>query len=337
MTRTATRGAAAAFPTSSTSPTATIAVKTFALKEGRFSMKRKSYGRDAGLSLRMLFTSFLLGLLYVGFGLVLFYVFNAGLVFMLVIVIGLAFFQYYTSDKIALAASGAKVVSAEEAPQPHAMVERLCAMADLPKPRVAVIQSDVPNAFATGRSPKHAAVAVTTGLWERLDKVEVEAVLAHELSHIANRDVLVMTVASFFAMLAGLLTRFGLYAGMFGGGYGGGRRDNGNNGLPVWLIVLVVSVVTYVLSQILILAISRYREYAADRGSALITGAPEHLMSALQKIASRMTQIPQKDLREVSGMNAFFIFPAGWTKHASELFMTPLPLDKRLARPPDSG
>src|SRR5436305_5040034 len=227
MTRTATRGAAAAFPTSSTSPTATIAVKTFALKEGRFSMKRKSYGRDAGLSLRMLFTSFLLGLLYVGFGLVLFYVFNAGLVFMLVIVIGLAVFQYYTSDKLALAAAGAKVVSAEEAPQLHAMVERLCAMADLPKPKVAIMDTPVPNAFATGRSPKHAAVCVTTGLWERLDPKEVEGVLAHELSHVANRDVLVMTVASFFAMLAALLTRFGLYAGMWGGR---DRRDS--NGPP---------------------------------------------------------------------------------------------------------
>src|SRR5919198_6276252 len=169
-------------------------------------MKRKAYGRDAGLSARMLFTSFLLGLLYVAFALVLFYVFNAGLVLMLVIVIGVAVFQYYTSDKIALAASGAKIVSPDEAPQLHAMVERLCAMADLPKPRVAIVPTDVPNAFATGRNPKHAAVAVTEGLWRRLDKEELEGVLAHELSHIANRDVLVMTVASFFAMLAALLT-----------------------------------------------------------------------------------------------------------------------------------
>src|SRR5207249_7652049 len=161
----------------------------------------------------------------------------------------------------------------DEAPELHATVERLCAMADLPKPKIAIVDSDVPNAFATGRSPKHAAVAVTTGLWERLEPQEIEGVLAHELSHIANRDVLVMTVASFFAMLAGLLTRFGLYAGMFGGG---GRRDNNNNGLPIWLIVLLVSIATYFISQILILAISRYREYAADRGSALITGAPEH-------------------------------------------------------------
>ena len=291
-------------------------------------MKRKAYGRDAGLSLRMLFTTSLLGLLYVLFAVVLFYVLNAGLVLMVVIVGGMAFFQYFTSDKIALSASGAKVVTPEEAPQLHEMIERLCGMADLPKPRVAVIESDVPNAFATGRNKKHAAVAVTTGLWNRLEPREVEGVLAHELSHIANRDVLVMTVAGFFAMVAALLTRFGLYSGMFGG-FGGGNRDN-NNSVPVWLIVLLVSIVTYFLSQILILALSRYREFAADRGSALITGAPEYLMSALQKIASGITQIPQQDLREVEGMNAFFIIPTNWRKSAGGLFMTHPPLEKRL-------
>jgi heat shock protein HtpX len=289
-------------------------------------MKRKTYGRDAGLSLRMLATGGLLGVLYVVFAVVLFQVLNVGLIPMLVIVVGLAFFQYYTSDKLALRASGAKVVERDEAPELHEMVERLCAMADLPKPRVAVIDTDVPNAFATGRSPKHAAVAVTTGLWRRLDKREIEGVLAHELSHVANRDVLIMTVASFFAMLAALLTRFGLYGGMFGGG-----RDRDNNGPPVWLIILVVSIVTYAISYILIRLISRYREYAADRGSALITGAPEHLMSALQKIASDMYRIPQRDLREVEGMNAFFIIPTNVKSAASELFMTHPPLEKRLA------
>src|SRR5215203_5494452 len=292
-------------------------------------MKRKAYGRDAGLSVRMLFTGAMLGLLYVVFAIVLFQVLNVGLIPMILIVVGLAFFQYFTSDKLALAASGAKVVSEQEAPELHAMVERLCAMADLPKPRVAVIDTDVPNAFATGRSPKHSAVAVTRGLWQRLEPREIEGVLAHELSHIANRDVLVMTVASFFAMLAGLLTRFGLYSGMFGGF--GGNRDNNNNSVPVWLIVVVVSVVTYFLSQILILAISRYREYAADRGSALITGAPEHLMSALQKIASQITMIPQEDLRQVETMNAFFIVPTNWRKRTAELFMTHPPMEKRLA------
>src|SRR5919199_942979 len=231
-------------------------------------MKRKAYGRDAGLTLRLLFTSGLLGLLYVAFALVLFYVLNAGIGLMLVIVIGLAFVQYFTSDKLALAASGAKIVERHEAPELHDMVERLCAMSDLPKP------------FAPGRNPKHAVVAVTTGLWRRLDPKEIEGVLAHELSHIANRDVLIMTVASFF---------------------------------------------------VLIRTISRYREYAADRGSALITGAPEYLMSALQKISSDMMRIPQRDLREVAGMNAFFIIPTSVKQRTAELFMDHPPLEKRLA------
>src|SRR5829696_2079251 len=289
-------------------------------------MKRKAYGRDAGLTLRMLLTGGLLGLLYVVFAVVLFQVFNAGLILGLVIVGGLALFQYYTSDKLALLASGAKVVERDQAPDLHAMVERLCAMADLPKPRVAVIPSDVPNAFATGRSPKHSAVAVTEGLWRRLEPQEIEGVLAHELAHIGNRDVLVMTLASFFAMLAALLTRFGLYGGMFGGGR---SRDGGT---PVWLVVLLVSLVTYVISFVLIRMISRYREYAADRGSALMTGAPEQLMSALQKIASDIIRIPQRDLREVEGMNAFFIIPTSVKSSVGELFATHPPLEKRLAR-----
>jgi heat shock protein HtpX len=297
-------------------------------------VKRKSFGRDRGLTLRMLATGGLLGLLYVVFAVVLLNVLNVGLAPMLVIVIGLAFFQYYTSDKLALAASGAKVVSEQDAPELHAMVERLCAMAGLPKPRVAVVDTDVPNAFATGRNPQHAVVAVTNGLWRRLDAQEVEAVLAHELSHVANRDVLVMTVASFFAMLAGLITRWGLYFGMWGGGFGGGgNRSNNNNqgGVPVWIIVLAVSVITYAISYVLIRTLSRYREYAADRGSALITGAPEHLMSALQKISSGITQIPQRDLREVQAMNAFFIIPTNWRLQMSEIFMDHPPLEKRLA------
>jgi heat shock protein HtpX len=296
-------------------------------------MKRKSFGRDAGLTLRMIFTSGLLGLLYVGFAVALLYFAHLSLAPMLVIIVLIAGVQYWTSDKLALAASGAKIVSREEAPDLHAMVERLCAMADLPKPRIAVIPTDVPNAFATGRSPKHAAIAVTNGLWKRLEPQEIEAVLAHELSHIANRDVLIMTVASFFAMLAALITRWGLYFGMFGG-FGGGNRSNNNNGgnqIPVWLIVFVVAAITYAVSYILIRTISRYREYAADRGSALITGAPENLMSALQKIASGITQIPQQDLREVAGMNAFFIVPTNWRNHVGELFMDHPPLEKRIA------
>jgi len=295
-------------------------------------VKRKNYGRDRGLTLRMLATGGLLGLLYVVFAVVLLNVLNVGLAPMLVIVIGIAFFQYYTSDKLALAASGAKIVSEQDAPELHAMVERLCGMAGLPKPRVAVVDTDVPNAFATGRNPKHAVIAVTTGLWRRLEPQEIEGVLAHELSHVANRDVLVMTVASFFAMLAGLITRWGLYFGMFGG-FGGGNRNNNNNqgGVPIWLIVLAVSIVTYAISYVLIRTLSRYREYAADRGSALITGAPEHLMSALQKISSGITQIPQRDLREVQAMNAFFIVPTNWRLQMSEIFMDHPPLEKRLA------
>ena len=294
-------------------------------------MKRKSFGRDRGLSLRMLTTSGLLGLLYVVFALVLVRFLNFGLAPMLVIILALAVVQYWTSDKLALKAAGAKIVSPEEAPELHAMVERLCALADLPKPRIAVIDTDVPNAFATGRSPKHAAVAVTTGLWRRLEPKEVESVLAHELSHVANRDVLVMTIASFFAMVAALITRFGLYAGMFGG-FGGGNRDNNNQGgVPVWLVIFAVAIVTYAISYVLIRTLSRYREYAADRGSALMTGTPENLMSALQKIASGITQIPQRDLREVAGMNAFFIVPTNWRQHVGELFMDHPPMEKRLA------
>jgi heat shock protein HtpX len=287
-------------------------------------MKRKAYGRDTGLSMRMLLTGGMLGLLYVAFAAVLISVLEVGLVPMLLIVVGMALFQYYTSDKIALMASGAKVVEREQAPQLHDMVERLCALADLPKPKVALIDTDVPNAFATGRNPKNSAVAITTGLWQQLEPREVEGVLAHELSHIANRDVLIMTLASFFAMLAGLLTRWGLFFG------GGDRREGG--GAPVWLIVMLVSIVTYILSFILIRTISRYREYAADRGAALITGAPENLMSALQRIAGNIAQIPQRDLREVQGMNAFFIVPTNWKSAAGELFMTHPPLEKRIAR-----
>jgi len=285
-------------------------------------MKRKAYGRDAGLSLRMLLTGGLLGLLYVAFAAILFSVLDVGLLPMFLIVLGIALFQYYTSDKLALLASGAKVVERDQAPELHDMVERLSAMADLPKPRVAVIDTDVPNAFATGRSPKHSAVAVTTGLWNRLDKREIEGVLAHELSHIANRDVLIMTLASFFAMLAGMLTRWGMFLG-------GGDRDRGG-GLPVWAIVMLVSIVTYVLSFILIRTISRYREYAADRGAALLTGAPENLMSALQKIASDIVRIPQRDLRQVEAMNAFFIIPTNVKSSIGGLFATHPPLEKRL-------
>jgi heat shock protein HtpX len=289
-------------------------------------MERKAYGRDFGLSLRMVSTMFVLGLVYVAFFIVLVNLFNFS-IFAVVLLMGiLAFVQYFTSDKIALLASGAKVIDRNQAPELHDMVERLSAMADLPMPRVAVVPTDVPNAFATGRSPKRSVVAVTEGLWNRLEPREIEGVLAHELTHIANRDVAVMTIASFFAMVSAMLARFGLYGGMFGG-----DRDRGG-GAPVWLIMFVVSILTYVISYVLMMMISRYREYAADRGAALITGTPEYLMSALQKIASRITQIPQRDLREVAGMNAFFIVPTSVKRGFAELFMTHPPLEKRLAR-----
>jgi heat shock protein HtpX len=289
-------------------------------------MKRRAYGRDFGLSARMALTLFLLGALYVAFFVVLISVVQAPIFFVVLLIGGLAFLQYFTSDKIALRAAGAKVVERDQAPELHDMVERLCAMADLPKPRVAVIPTDVPNAFATGRNPKNSVVAVTEGLWNRLSKPEVESVLAHELSHIANRDVAIMTISSFFAMVAALLMRMGLWGGMFGG-----DRDR-SGGAPVWLIMFAVSMLTYVISYVLILMISRYREYAADRGSAIITGAPENLMSALQRIASNIAQIPQRDLREVQGMNAFFIVPTSVKRATGELFMTHPPLEKRLAR-----
>jgi len=289
-------------------------------------MKRKAYGRDAGLTARMALTTFTLGLLYVAFAAVLIWLLGGNLILVLVLVGGLAVFQYYTSDKLALRAAGAKVIQREDAPQLFDTVERLVAMAELPMPRVAIVDTDVPNAFATGRDPKHAAVAVTTGLVRRLEQPEVEAVLAHELTHIKNRDVRTMTLASFFAMLAALVTRFAFYGSLFGGG-----RDRDNNGPPIWLRLLLVSWSTYALSWVLIQMISRYREYAADRGAAVITGAPEHLMSALQKIASDMFRIPQRDLREVQGMNAFFIIPTNVKRATSELFMSHPPLEKRLA------
>jgi heat shock protein HtpX len=289
-------------------------------------MKRRSYGRDFGLSARMGLTTFMLGLLYVVFFIVLLQILDVGIGVAIVLMGGLLLIQLWASDKIALKASGAKIVERDEAPDLHDMVERLCALADLPKPRIAVIDSDVPNAFATGRSPKHAAVAVTRGLWQRLEPREIEGVLAHELAHIGNRDVVIMTIASFFSMIAAMLMRFGLYAGMFSG------NNRENNAVPVWLIMFVVSIVTYIVSYLLIMAISRYREFAADRGAVLITGAPENLMSALQKIASRITQIPQKDLREVAGMNAFFIVPTNFKQSFGSLFLTHPPIEKRLEK-----
>jgi heat shock protein HtpX len=248
-------------------------------------------------------------------------------VVILVIAGGFALAQIFFGDKIALAAMRAKVTEAHEAPELHAIVERLCQLSDLPKPRVAVAQTELPNAFAAGHSRKTATVCVTTGLMERLERRELEGVIAHELSHIGNRDVIVMTVAGFLATVAGLLVRFGVYSGMMGGNRG---RDNS---AAVFLLVILVSIVVYVLSFLLLRALSRYREYAADRGAAIITGAPAQLASALQKIEGTMSRIPTRDLRAAEGMNAFFIMPAvakGFS--LSSIVATHPPTQKRIER-----
>ncbi len=223
--------------------------------------------------------------------------------------LGIAWFQWYNSDKVALKAMRARVVTPQEAPELHAIIDRLCMLADMPKPTVAISYTEMPNAFATGRSPSHSAVCVTTGILDRLTVEELEGVLAHELSHVAHRDVMVMTLASSAAIITGMVMRGGMYGGfgMFGGG---GRRDNNNNGLPIWLIVLVASIVVYAVSFLAIKLLSRYRELAADRAGAYLTGNPSALASALTKISGKMATIPKQDLRSAEPMNAFFIAPA---------------------------
>jgi heat shock protein HtpX len=270
----------------------------------------------------MLLTLFLLGLLYVVFVVVLLSV-GAGLAIMLVVVGALVLGQLFLSDKIGLYAMGAKEVSPAEAPQLHAMIERLCIQADLPKPKVAVADTPMPNAFAMGRSQKSAVVCATTGIMNALQPHELEGVLAHELTHVKNRDVLVMTIASFFAMVAALITQFGFF---FGGGLGDDREDNG------FAIVLLASFVVYILSFFLMLALSRYREFAADRGSALITGNPSALMSALVKISGQMQQVPTQDLRAAGQMNAFFIVPTSVKDSIQTIFSDHPSLEKRIAQ-----
>ena len=288
--------------------------------------QRRWYGGDRGLTTRMTLTLFGLGLIYVLFIGVLIAA-GTSAILILVIAGGFALVQIFFGDKIALAAMRAKVTEPHEAPDLHAMIERLCQLSDLPKPRVAVARTDLPNAFAAGHSRKTATVCVTTGLMERLDARELEGVIAHELSHIGNRDVIVMTVAGFLATVAGLLVRFGVYSGMMGGGR---SRDNS---AAVFLVVILVSIVVYVLSFLLLRALSRYREYAADRGAAVITGAPAQLASALQKISGAMSRIPTQDLRAAEGMNAFFIMPAvsrGFS--LSSIIATHPPTEKRIER-----
>ena len=282
---------------------------------------------DAGLTSRMVLTMFLLGLVYV-VGIVALVVFTdpVYLPVILVVVAGFALFQYFGSAKMALTQLGAVEVSPQQAPELHGVVDRLCALSDTPKPRVAVTRSDVPNAFATGRSADTAVVCCSTGLLRRLDARELEGVLAHELSHVAHRDVAVMTIASFLSVLAGILTRFGLQFMMFGGGRG--RRDQGP---PVWIVVLLVSVVVYALSFVLIRALSRYRELAADRAAAQLTGQPSALASALVKVHGEMARVPTRDLREVEAYNSFFFFPAlSSGVSLSSVFSTHPSLERRL-------
>jgi len=293
-------------------------------------MARTRFLPDRGLTARMTLVMFLLGALFVGLVVTLMLVFAQNSPGTMVLIglagIGVAFYQWWSSDKVAMRAMRAREVTPEEAPELHGMIDRLCAMADMPKPRVGIADLDLPNAFATGRSPDRAVVCVTTGILGRLTAEELEGVLAHELSHVAHRDVLVMTVASSAGILAGMLTRGAQYGGMFGGR----RSNNNNNGLPVWLVVLVVSLVVYAVSFLLLKLLSRYRELCADRAGAYLTMKPAALASALQKITGEMAAIPQKDLRAASAMNAFFFAPAISGASLRSLSSTHPSLEQRL-------
>jgi heat shock protein HtpX len=280
---------------------------------------------DRGLTNRMVVTSFLLGLLYVGF-VALLIALTKSAILAVVIAGGALFAQYWFSDRIALYAMRGRIVSPEEAPQLHGAIDRLCALADMPKPKVAIADVDLPNAFATGRNPNKAVVCVTTGILRRLDADELEGVLAHELSHVAHRDVAVMTIASFLGVLAGLITRFGLYGGL--------GRDRDQNAAVVVLTIVLVSAAVYAISFLLTRALSRYRELAADRAAAMLTGRPSVLASALTKISGDIARIPSRDLRQAEAFNAFFFAPAisGKGLSLSSLFSTHPPLEARLDR-----
>jgi heat shock protein HtpX len=281
--------------------------------------ERAIFPRDRGLQARMLFTMFLLGLLYVALvGALL--AAGTGLILMVVIIGALSFGQLFFSDKLALAAMGAKEVSPQEAPGLHAMIERLCIQADLPKPRIAVADMAIPNAFACGRSQKSATVCATTGIMSVLSPSELEGVMAHELAHVKHRDVLIMTIASFFASIAAMIMQFGFF-------FGGGDDEN-----PSILVVLLVSFVVYIVSFFLMLALSRYREFAADRGAAIVTGRPSALASALVKVSGAMERVPTQDLRQAERMNAFFIIPTNVRGAVQTLFSTHPPMEQRIAR-----
>jgi heat shock protein HtpX len=280
--------------------------------------RMKKWQRDRGLAARMFLTMFMLGAVYITFIAVLSYLRFPTVSIMLFAGIML-FAQYYFSDKMVLMSTGARVVSESEAPQLHDIVSRLCIEADLPKPRVAIVESRVPNAFATGRSPKRAVVAVTTSLMQKLNQNELTAVLAHELTHVKNRDVMVLTIASFFSTIAFFLVRYLIF-------FGGGNRREGGQIMLAW----IASIAVWIVSSLLIRALSRYREFAADRGAAVITGHPSHLVSALQKISGAMGRVPTEDLRKAEGMNAFYIIPAISGSSIMALFSTHPSLEKRV-------
>jgi heat shock protein HtpX len=295
------------------------------------------YKPDNGLAARMVLTMFLLGAVYVGFVAALYFAFpNIGFLPLLLIAVVIAAIQFFFSDKIALASMGAKEVSEQEAPDLHAMIARLAAQANLPKPRIAIVNTNLPNAFATGRSKNDAVVAVTTGAMQELPPQELEAVLAHELTHIINRDMLVMTVATFFSMVISLIVQNMFW---FGGGFGGGygrRSGNDDNGGGI-IIAILASFIAYIASFILIRTLSRYRELAADRGAALITGAPQNLASALIRIDGIIhgqggIRIPTKDFRQAEAVNALFIVPALKGDEVSSLFSTHPSTEERVAR-----
>jgi len=280
----------------------------------------RKLGKDPGLQARMALTLFLLGALYVVL-IVALLAAGTGAIFVALIAGGLLLAQFFASDKLALHAMGAREVTPAEAPEFHAMIDRLCVQADLPKPRVAVADTDMPNAFAVGRSPRKATVCATTGIMRILEPAELEGVMAHELTHVQNRDVLVMTIASFFATVAAYIVQFGFF-------FGGGEDDDGDS----FLVLLLVSLAVYAISFFLMQALSRYREFAADRGSGIITGRPSALASALLKISGTMERIPQKDLRATSELAAFYIFPPRAKAAVGNLFSTHPPMEKRIAR-----
>jgi heat shock protein HtpX len=287
--------------------------------------RRSTFGRDNGLQARMLLTLFLLGLLYVAFLGVLFAV-GAGAGLIVVVAVVLLLVQLFASDKLAMATLGVKEVSPAQEPELHGIIERLCVQADLPKPRVCVMETSMPNAFAMGRSRKSTTVCATRGILDVLSPAELEGVMAHELTHVINRDVMVMTLASFFATLASFILQFGFF---FGGGFGGGGGDE--EGERDFMYVILVSLAVYAISFLLLRALSRYREFAADRGSAILTGRPSALASALIKISGTIEQVPNQDLRRAEGMSAFFIIPARKKKSLMNLFADHPPLEKRLA------